>query len=143
SQLITARHDRSGQAPLTTESANATNDGIPSWSTNGKQVVFRRANGLKRNLYILDVASGTTRKLETGSDYDTFPTWSGRGDWIAFMSNRADEYETYRIRPDGTGLQRLTRSAGNDAPPPYSPDGAWIAFATAPQASMDDAVGLF
>ena len=141
-RLMTVRVDGSGLAPLTTDSANAINDGMPSWSPNGEQLAFRRANGLRRNLYILDVVSGTTRKLETGSDYDTFPAWSGRGDWIAFMSKRDDDYEIYRIRPDGTGLQRLTRSAGNDAHPAYSPDGEWIAFATARQGFKDEAVGL-
>jgi len=141
-RLMTVHIDGSGLTPVTTDSANATNDGMPNWSPNGKQLVFRRANGLKRNLYILDVASGMARKLETGSDYDTFPTWSGRGDWIAFMSNRDKDYEIYRIRPDGTGLQRLTRSAGNDAHPAYSPDGEWIAFATARQGFKDEAVGL-
>jgi Tol biopolymer transport system component len=124
---------------LTTDSINA---GMPSWSPNGKQVVFRRATGLKRNLYILDVATGAMRKLETGSDLDTFPTWSPRGDWIAFTSKRDGDYEIYRIRPDGTGLERLTRSPGNDAHPSISPDGEWIAFATARQGFKDEAVQL-
>jgi Tol biopolymer transport system component len=116
--------------------------GMPSWSPDGKQVVFRQATGTKRNLYILDVATGATRKLETGSDFDTFPTWSPRGDWIAFTSKRDDNYEIYRIRPDGSGLQRLTRSPGNDAHEAFSPDGEWIAFATARQGFKDEAVGL-
>ena len=85
---------------------------------------------------------GATRKLETGSDFDTFPTWSPRGDWIAFTSKRDGDYEIYRIRPDGTDLQRLPRSPGNDAHPAFSPDGEWIAFATARQGFKDEAVGL-
>jgi TolB protein len=124
---------------LTRDSVNA---GMPSWSPSGKQVVFRRATGLKRNLYILDVPTGATHKLETGSDFDTFPTWSPRGDWIAFTSKRDSDYEIYRIHPDGTGLERLTRSPGNDAHPSFSPDGEWIAFATARQGFKDEAVQL-
>ena len=108
----------------------------------GKEVVFRRATGAKRNVYILNVATGATRQLATGSDFDTFPTWSPRGDWIAFTSKRDGDYEIYRIRPDGTGLERLTRSAGNDAHPSFSPDGEWIAFATARQGFKDEAVQL-
>jgi Tol biopolymer transport system component len=95
-----------------------------------------------RNLYILDVATGAARKLETGSDFDTFPTWSPRGDWIAFTSRRDGDYEIYRIRPDGTDLERLTQSPGNDAHPSFSPDGEWIAFATARQGFKDEAVQL-
>ena len=141
-RVMKVRIDGSGLASLTADTATATNDGMPSWSPDGKQVVFRRATGTKRNLYIIDVATGATRKLETGSDYDTFPTWSPRGDWIAFTSKRDGDYEIYRVRPDGSGLQRLTRSPGNDAHPAFSPDGEWIAFATARQGFKDEAVGL-
>lgn len=138
-RLMTVAVDGSGLSSITGDSSNA---GMPSWSPNGDQVVFRLATGTKRNLYILDVATRTTRKLETGSDFDTFPSWSPRGDWIAFTSKRDDDYEIYRIRPDGTGLQRLTRSPGNDAHPSFSPDGDWIAFATARQGAKDEAVQL-
>jgi len=137
--LMTVHVDGGGLTGLTRDSVNA---GMPSWSPNGQQVVFRRASGVKRNLYVLDVATGATRKLETGSDFDTFPTWSPRGDWIAFTSKRDDDYEIYRIHPDGTGLERLTKSPGNDAHPSFSPDGEWIAFATARQGFKDEAVQL-
>ncbi len=138
-RLMTVGVDGTGLSALTRDSANA---GMPSWSPDGKQVVFRRATGTKRNLHILDVSTGAVRKLETGSDFDTFPMWSPRGDWIAFTSKRDDDYEIYRIRSDGTGLERLTRSPGNDAHPSLSPDGAWIAFATARQGFKDEAVQL-
>jgi Tol biopolymer transport system component len=138
-RLMTVGVDGTGLNPLTTDGANA---GMPSWSPDGKQVVFRIATGTKRTLHILDVATGATRKLESGSDFDTFPTWSPRGDWIAFTSRRDDDYEIYRIRPDSTGLDRLTRSPGNDAHPSFSPDGEWIAFATARQGFKDEAVQL-
>ncbi|MFL5562678.1 MAG: hypothetical protein ACJ79K_14495 [Gemmatimonadaceae bacterium] len=138
-QLMTVAVDGSGLSRLTRDSANS---GMPSWSPDGKHVVFRRANGTKRNLYLLDVATGAVRKIETGSDFDTFPTWSPRGDWIAFTSKRDSDYEIYRIRPDGTGLERLTTSPGNDAHPSFSPDGEWIAFATARQGFKDEAVQL-
>jgi Tol biopolymer transport system component len=137
--LMTVGIDGAGLSPLTKDSANA---GMPSWSPDGKKVVFRRATGLKRNLYILDVATGATHKLETGSDFDTFPAWSPRGDWIAFTSKRDGDYEIYKIRPDGSGLRRLTRSPGNDAHPSFSPDGKWIAFATGRQGFKDEAVQL-
>jgi Tol biopolymer transport system component len=138
-QVMSIHTDGSGLAALTKGDVSS---GMPSWSPDGKQVVFRRATGTKRNLYILNIATGATRKLETGSDFDTFPTWSPRGDWIAFTSKRDDDYELYRIRPDGTGLQRLTHSPGNDAHLAFSPDGEWIAFSTARQGFKDEAVGL-
>jgi TolB protein len=138
-RLMTIGVDGSAVSALTKDGANA---GMPSWAPDGKQIVFRKASGTNRNLYILDVATGAARKLETGSDVDTFPTWSPRGDWIAFTSKRDGDYELYRIRPDGTDLKRLTQSPGNDAHASFSPDGEWIAFATARQGFKDEAVQL-
>jgi Tol biopolymer transport system component len=131
--------DGTGVAPVTREDVN---NGMPSWSPDAKQIVYRVARGTQRQLYILDVATGASRKLETGSDADTFPSWSPRGDWIVFTSKRDDDYEIYRIRPDGTGLRRLTRSPGNDAHASVSPDGEWIAFATGREGFKDEALQM-
>ena len=138
-QVMSIHTDGTGLVALTQGDASS---GMPSWSPDGKQVVYRVAQGVTRHLYILDVATKKSRKLETGSDLDTFPTWSPRGDWIAFTSKRDGDYEIYRIRPDGTGLKRLTYSPGNDAHPAFSPDGEWIAFSTARQGFKDEAVQL-
>jgi TolB protein len=138
-QVMSVHPDGTGLEALTQGELSS---GMPSWSPDGKQVVYRVAQGTARHLYILDVATKRTRKLETGSDLDTFPTWSPRGDWIAFTSKRDGDYEIYRIRPDGTGLKRLTYAPGNDAHAAFSPDGKWIAFSTARQGFKDEAVGL-
>ncbi len=138
-RLMTMRPDGTGLVDLT---AGITNDAMPSWSPTSNEMVFRVASGTARGLYIIDVATGTRRKLETGSEYDTFPTWSPGGDWIAFTSKRDGDYEIYRIRSDGSGLERLTRVPGPDAHPAFSPDGDWIAFATGRQGFKDEAIGL-
>ena len=138
-QLMTVRADGTG---LTTLMRDSVSVGMPSWSPDGRHVVYRAASGTTRQLYILDVTTGERRKLDTGSSFDSFPSWSPRGDWIAFTSKRDGDYEIYRIRPNGTGLQRLTRTPGNDAHPSFSPDGEWIAFATARQGFLDEAVQL-
>jgi Tol biopolymer transport system component len=138
-QVMSIRTDGTALTALTQGDVS---NGMPSWSPDGAQVVYRVARGTTRQLYILDMATKNSRRLETASNADTFPTWSPRGDWIAFTSNRDADYEIYRIRPDGTGLQRLTRSPGNDAHPVYSPDGEWIAFSTARQGFKDEAVQL-
>ncbi len=135
---LTSVDPNSGHAVQVTH--DDANNGMPSWSPDGKQVVYRVARGSSRELDILNLASGKSRRLETGSEYDTFPSWSPRGDWIVFTSKRDGDYEIYRIRPDGTGLLRLTRLPGNDAHPSISPDGEWIAFATSVQGFKDEAV---
>jgi Tol biopolymer transport system component len=137
--LMSIRPDGTALRPL---SDGTTNDGMPSWSPDAREIVFRVASGPTRGLYILDVETGKRRILPTGSDRDTFPYWSPRGDWITFTSQRDDDYEIYRIRPDGTNVTRLTRRAGHDAHSSVSPDGEWIAFATSQQGFKDEALGL-
>ena len=138
-RLMTIGVDGSGLAALTPEVGNA---GMPSWSPDGRQIVYRIVEGATRGLRILDIATKTTRVLDTGSNYDTFPSWSPRGDWIAFTSRRDGDYEIYRIKPDGTQLERLTRLPGPDAHPSFSPDGEWIAFATGSLGFKDESIGL-
>jgi len=138
-RLMTIRPDGNGLAALTGDAENA---GMPSWSPDGAEVVYRAVDGSNRGLRVLAVATKTTRVLATGSSYDTFPTWSPRGDWIAFTSMRDGDYEIYRIKPDGTQAQRLTRLPGKNAHPSFSPDGEWIAFATGSRGFKDEAIGL-
>jgi Tol biopolymer transport system component len=138
-QLMSIRPDGSSLTALTAADENS---GSPSWSPDGKQVAYRVTKGPVRALRILDLATGKSRKLETGSEYDVFPDWSPRGDWIAFTSKRDGDYEIYRIRPDGSSLQRLTHAPGTNAHSSFSPDGEWIAFSTGRQGFKDEAIHL-
>jgi len=88
-RLMTIRPDGTSLTPLT---AAEENSGPPSWSPDGKQVAYRVTKGPVRGLHILDMTTGKSRKLETGSEYDVFPDWSPRG------------------RARGTAIMRFTES---------------------------------
>ena len=115
------------------------NNGFPSWSPDGKQIVYRASNVNLKGLFILDSATGATRVL-TKDSHDNFPSWSPDGTRIAFTSLRDGDYEIYTIKPDGTDLKRLTNAPGNDAHSAWSPDGKWIAFAGARGGFKDESV---
>lgn len=129
--------DGSGLTILTDGSGNF---GLPSWSPDGRQLVYRGAGGEKEGLFIMDIASRAVRHLPGTGASDNFPAWSPGGDRISFTSKRDGDYEIYSIRPDGSQLRRLTSSPGNDAHNSWSPDGLWIAFTSARGGFKDESV---
>jgi Tol biopolymer transport system component len=113
------------------------NNGFPSWSPDGKRIVFRFWGEGEYGLRIINLDDGSVTKLTAGSD--NFPAWSPNGDLIAFTRFSEDDYDIYTIRPDGTGLKRLTTTPGNDAHEIWSPDGKHILFSSARLGFKDEA----
>jgi Tol biopolymer transport system component len=115
------------------------NFGFPSWSPDGKKIVYRASGGKTEGLFIVDVETRMIDTLTRDSP-DNFPGWSPKGDLIAFTSKRDGDYDIYTIQPDGRGLKRLTNTPGNDAHSAWSPDGEWIAFSSARGGFKDESV---
>jgi TolB protein len=103
------------------------NNGYPSFSPDGKRLVYR-AMGQDQGLRILSLADGKITRLTT--EWDNFPAWSPRGDRILFTSFRTGDFEIYTVRPDGSDVRQLTQDHGNDAHAIWSPDGKSILFTT-------------
>jgi Tol biopolymer transport system component len=114
---------------------DGSNNGFPSYSPAGDQLVYR-ALGAEQGLRVLSLTTGRVFKLTHG--WDDFPVWSPRGDQIAFTGFETGDFEIYTIRPDGTGLKQLTHTHGNDAHPVWSPDGQWLAFCSSRAGFKDE-----
>ncbi|GAA5770804.1 tol-Pal system protein TolB [Streptosporangium roseum] len=97
--------------------------GFPSYSPDGKQLVYRVWGAENKGLRILNLETGVTRVLTT--EYDNLPDWSPDGKLILFTRKMdAVNFDVCTIRPDGTGLRVLTGGSGaNEGHAVWNPDG--------------------
>lgn len=80
----------------------------PSWSPDSREVVFYLRDDYGADLYVLDLASGQTRRLAGGNGTLTGPQWSPDGRQIAsFVNNRRGSIGVYLVDALAGALQPL------------------------------------
>lgn len=116
------------------------NDGMSTFSPDGKRFVFRSSRHGNLNLYLMDIDGGNVRQVTDGPWRDNFPVFSPDGREIAFSSDRdgmADSsgFRTFNnyampIGPDGRpgAVRRITHDQLHTSHPYYSPDGKWMIY---------------
>ncbi len=86
-------------------------------------------------IYVVNVATGETKRLTDEAHYLGAPTWSPEGTTLLFNANRREDddlhgnYEDLWTIPAGGGeIKQIQAPAGPKQNPRYSPDGRTIAF---------------
>jgi len=99
----------------------------------GRIVFTRNPHGHQdstHEIYLLELSTGSTRRLTNNSVADWDPDWSPDGEWIAFVSFQLDNYDIWVAQDDGGGqMARIVLPAWDDYPV-WSPDGSQIAIAS-------------
>lgn len=133
--IFVMRSDGSGVRQLTR--GEGFSDSNPSFSPNGKLVVFERYRPSSRSTHIfrVRVGGGGLRQLTRGRSTDSEPSYAPNGRWIAFVSTRGrrgrnDDSNIFSMRPNGRHVRLLVGGGRRDFAPDVSPDGRHVAFAS-------------
>ena len=130
-------------------------DSQPSWSPDGKRIVFvsdrdgHVMHGIPTyEIYVMDADGGNLRRLTNNPDRDSRPSWSPDGKRIVFASDRDTDrdgphnYEIYVMDADGGNPQNLTNTPEEDRDPSWSPDGKRIVFRSSREGHFRGAAGI-
>ncbi len=101
-------------------------DDHPSWSADGKKIVFGREGAL----FVVPSAGGPAKRVGKGFGNAADPAWSPDGKHIAYDYRRPgfNIREIWLMNADGTGIRKLTNLGAKSALPAWSPDGSQIAY---------------
>ncbi|MBM4445743.1 MAG: DUF5050 domain-containing protein [Chloroflexi bacterium] len=101
----------------------------PSWSPDGKKIVFSSEFSGSWEIYTMNADGTEAIRLTDNSAYDDYPRWSPDGNKVAFVSERDGNREIYIMNADGTSQVNLTNTPNaKDSLPRWSPDGKMLAF---------------
>lgn len=98
-------------------------------SPDGKRLTFSALD----HLWIMDLPSGTPKRLTTSNDGEHSPAWSPDGRYIAYVSWTEDGGDIWRIAPDGGRPEKLTATSAYYDDLAWTPNGARIVAARAPR----------
>jgi len=108
---------------------NASTNGTPSFTQDGKQIVYSSSAGGCCGIYIANIDGRGLRRISSSTSIDTEPKVSPQGNQIVFTSGRSGPTQIYRMNMDGADIERLTPGNGECTNPAWHPNGQKIAFA--------------
>lgn len=103
-------------------------DGRPSWSPDGTEIVFPSDGPSSADLSVIPVAGGSPRVLVTDDEKDSDPNWSPDGRTITYTRDIPDNQQIWEVTADGSSPPRLLIDDGGAADADWSHDGRFLVY---------------
>jgi len=101
----------------------------PRFSPNGERILYTSYESGTPRIYLMDVASVTSRPLEDFPGTMTFaPRFSPDGNRVVFSLESGGNTDIYVLDLNSGQRSRLTQSPSIETAPSFSPDGSQIVF---------------
>ena len=92
------------------------------------------------NIWVLDIARGTSIKVTFNAGRNDFPVWSPDGKSLAFSSNRKGHLDIYQKNADGSGEESLLWESDEDKDArSWSTDGRFLVYQAQNEKTLTDA----
>ncbi|MBI3609355.1 MAG: PD40 domain-containing protein [Nitrospirae bacterium] len=98
-------------------------DYIPSFSPDGKRMVFTSYATGREEIWVMDLDGTHARPLTNGPNGNWSPAWSPDGKAIAFTSNRSGANQIWLMDANGSNPRPLTQA--DPLPTTWSRDPSW------------------
>lgn len=103
----------------------------PAFSPDGRSVAFAGTLNNKRDIFVLDLQTRTSRNLTSDEAYDSAPVFSPDGKYIYHAKSVGGLSKVVRFPiSEPSKIEQVTWGEGNDDEPSFSPDGKRLYFAS-------------
>ena len=103
-------------------------DRQPTYSPDGKRILFSSNRSGNLDLWTMDLANGALRQVTDDRAQDWDPAFTPDGRQILWDSDRTGHLEVWIANLDGSSARQVTQDGVDAENPTETPDGQWILY---------------